>query len=589
MAGITQEMLVAVHSELGATRGGNPGDYFPLLWIEQEFGVSRESSPNQVSIGPDESGINAFHADTTLRNLHIVSAVWSESRTCFNLPLQQLVDEGMDRIFGDGPPGITPSQFILQLKGRLLNIQEAVDRVFIHFVFTGDPDSIEHSAVHARLREELENRKHLVDRFFGRPVSLVIQVRSASDGRVGAPAHQKATHIYGIRMPHSVVMNGPAGESMRIGFVPLPDLAAIFKEMGTRFFETNIRSILDEDTHTNRSLNHAFESILLEGSRDPLVFAFDHNGVTIYAEKVEENEGKLTITEPRLLNGAQTISAFGRFLEAKSADPRMAPNAAKKDEVSVICKVITDAKPDFVLGVTLNNNRQNPIRPWNLRANDLIQLELQDKLGAELGVYYERQEKAFLALTPEDLEEMDIKENKAVELLKLAQTFLASDGELEKMSRLQEVFEEDAQYASVFGSNRLRADSRHILLAYKIQLRLNRIIREIMERGEKKYFYMRRARNLVWALLIQALLNEPDLAELADKFGRKPGMETEFSDLLAKLASTRVRFLISASVEEHYTDKIEAEKYGFLRTKTIYEDCLKDARDKWNWSRKKLG
>jgi len=589
MAGITQEMLVAVHSELGATRGGNPADYFPLLYIEQEFGIPRDASSNQVSINPDESGINAFHTDTNLRNLHLVCATWSDSRTCFSLPLQQMVDEGIDRIFGDGPPGITPSQFVLKLKSRLLSTQQAIDRVFIHFVFRGDPEAVEHSAVHARLREELENHKHLIDRFFGRPITMVIQVRSDSDGRVGAPAHQKATHSYGIRMPRSVVMNGPAGESMRIGFVPLPDLSAIFKEMGNRFFETNIRSFLDEDTHTNRSLNHAFESILLEGTRDPLVFAFDHNGVTIYAEKVEETDGKLTLTEPRLLNGAQTISAFGRFLNSKSTDTRLAANTKAQDEVSVICKVITNAKPDFVLGVTLNNNRQNPIRPWNLRANDLIQLELQDKLGADLGIYYERQEKAFIALSPEDLEEMDIRENKAIELLKLAQTFLASDGELEKMSRLQEVFEEDALYASVFGPNRLRADSRHILLAYKIQLRMNRIIREIMERGEKKYFYMRRARNLVWALLIQALLNEPNLPELADKFGRKPGMETEFSDLLARLASTRVRFLISASVDEHYADKIETEKYGFLRTKTIYEDCLKDGRDKWEWARKKLG
>jgi len=589
MAEITREMLVVAHAELGAAKGGTPEDYFPLLWLEHEFSVPREASLNQAAIGPDESGINAFHDDTNLRNLHLICAVWSESRTCFNLPLQQMVDEGIDRIFGDGPPGITPSQFVLQLKSRLLNIQNAVDRVFIHFIFRGDPEAVERSAVHARLREELENRKHLVDRFFTKPVTMVVQVRSATDGRVGAPAHQKATHAYGIRMAGSVAMSGPAGESMRIGFVPLPDLAAIYKEMGNRFFETNIRAFLDEDTHTNRSLNHAFESILLEGSRDPLVFAFDHNGVTIYAEKVEEDGGKLTLTEPRLLNGAQSISAFGRFLASKSADPRLADNAKAQDEVSVICKVITSAKPEFVLGVTLNNNRQNPIRPWNLRANDLIQLELQDKLGAELGIYYERQEKAFIALTPEDLEEMDISENKAVELLKLAQTFLASDGELEKMSRLQEVFEEDALYAGVFGPNRLRADSRHILLAYKIQLRLNRIIREIMERGEKKYFYMRRARNLVWALLIQALLNEPNLPELAEKFGRKPGMETEYSDLLAKLASTRVRFLISASVEEHYADKIEAEKYTFLRTKTIYEDCLKDGRDKWGWIRRKLG
>ena len=88
-----------------------------------------------------------------------------------------------------------------------------------------------------------------------------------------------------------------------------------------------------------------------------------------------------------------------------------------------------------MLEVAINNNRQNPVKPWNLHANDMIQLELQDKLREDLGLYYERQEQAFSNLTPEDLEEMEIQEGKALELLKLAQTFLASDGELDRMSR----------------------------------------------------------------------------------------------------------------------------------------------------------
>ncbi len=87
--------------------------------------------------------------------------------------------------------------------------------------------------------------------------------------------------------------------------------------------------------------------------------------------------------------------------------------------------------------MAINNNRQNPVEPWNLHANDMIQLELQDKLREDVGLYYERQEKAFSNLRLEDLEEMEIKEGKAVELLKLAQTFLASDGELDRMTHLQ--------------------------------------------------------------------------------------------------------------------------------------------------------
>src|SRR5262249_24557048 len=130
--------------------------------------------------------------------------------------------------------------------------------------------------------------------------------------------------------------------------------------------------------------------------------------------------------------------------------------------------------PEFVTTVTLNNNRQNPVNPWNLRANDNIQLELQDKFRDDLGIYYERQEKAFESLSDEELEEQGITHHKAIELTKLARTFLLSDGEIDKLSRFREVFEDDKVYDTVFNPGRLRADSRKIVLCYKVQFRLGR-------------------------------------------------------------------------------------------------------------------
>jgi hypothetical protein len=239
--------------------------------------------------------------------------------------------------------------------------------------------------------------------------------------------------------------------------------------------------------------------------------------------------------------------------------------------------------------VAINNNRQNPVKPWNLHANDMIQLELQDKLREDLGAYYERQEKAFSNLSPEDLDEMEIKEGKAVELLKLAQTFLASDGDLDKMSRLQEVFEEEKDYEKVFSAERLQADSRKILLCYKVHFRLTRLIREIMEKGEKKYAYMRRARNLLWALLCQAILNDEQVLEFSGRFGRNLAVENEYVEWLAKLASTKARFLISAVVEkEPYASKAADERYNFLRTRAIFDQCMEQAQKKFGWSMKQL-
>ena len=184
------------------------------------------------------------------------------------------------------------------------------------------------------------------------------------------------------------------------------------------------------------------------------------------------------------------------------------------------CRIITDASDEFVISVTVNNNRQNPVKPWALRANDMIQLQLADKFQQDLKIYYERQENAFHNLTDEDLERLEIEQQKAIELRRLASTFLISDGEVDKASRLPEVFDDDKAYSSVFGKFRLNADSRRILPVTKCSLSSGRLTGPIESRGYQKYWFARLARNLTWALICQGMLNDPEAEEYADKYGR---------------------------------------------------------------------
>jgi hypothetical protein len=102
---------------------------------------------------------------------------------------------------------------------------------------------------------------------------------------------------------------------------------------------------------------------------------------------------------------------------------------------------------DFVAVVTLSNNQQNPVDSWNLRANDRIQCDLQDKFREDLGIYYSRQENSFQNMSDSDLAEMGIDDNRCDLRIKLlAQTFLAAQGELDRMSRLTEVFDNQERF-----------------------------------------------------------------------------------------------------------------------------------------------
>jgi len=456
------------------------------------------------------------------------------------------------------------------------------------FVFKGDPEEAEKSQILAKYREELENKKYLVDQFFnGRDVGLVVEFRSAT-GRVGS--FQAATHssTFDVHLENPLEVQTSAGERMHLGLMRLADLNLMHKALGSKFFDHNIRYGLGESEAVNRAISKALRSIIIDKADDPSTFAFNHNGITLYAERMEQVAGGgWRITAPRLLNGAQTVTTLASFKAANEG----AGGFSKKsyEAIQVLCKVITKAEQKFVTRVTINNNRQNPVEPWNLHANDDIQLELQDKFKDELGIYYERQENAFDQLGAEDLEEYGIQETKAIQMLKLTQTFLLTDGNISRASSMRAVFEDDRAYENVFRRTRLRADARHILVCYKVQFRLRKLISEIMERGENKYAFVSRARNLLWALLAQGLLNHEDIESIAEKHGRSLAVSNEYVELLTYLATARVRMLLSDLLEDRdYVEKVAEGNLSFLRTDKAFDKAMEQARKKWKWEHVKL-
>lgn len=586
---ITDRMIDQAFSDLKAKCGGIRNDYFGLLYLEQEYLVVREQAINQVAFGGNDYGVDGFHFDRERKNFYLFQFKYSEAYVQFKGSFQRLTDAGIERIFGAQTQDKLQNDLLLQIRSCLLENQEVIDKVYIHFVFLGDPGEAERSQVLDKLREDLENKKFLVDKYFSRPLSLVIEFRSAKTKKAGSISHQRTTRTYSIELAESLMAKGPLDEHMLIGFLKLTDLYAMYREMGVRFFERNIRSALPETEAVNRALSRAFKRIVIDQDDAPTVFEFNHNGVTFAAERVEKQEGIYKVTEPRLLNGAQTITTFARFLEANANNPGLKENRSTLEQLRVICKIITDASQEFVTMVTVNNNRQNPVEPWNLHANDMIQLELQDKFRDDLGIYYARQEQAFEAMSDEDLDDIGITERKPIELLRLAQTFLVVDGEIDKTSWMRRVFEDERIYEAVFNQSCLRADSRKILLCYKILFRLRRLMNEILERGPSKYGYMNRARPLLWALVCQGMLNDSSIEDIAEDFGREMTMPADFTDYLSRLATTKCRFLISDLV--NYKDnaaKIAEGKFSFLRTNASYQICMEFAYKRWKWVQKRF-
>jgi hypothetical protein len=586
---ITDQSLDQAYSDLKDVYGGSRNDYFGLLYLEQEYGVPREKALNQVAFGGNDYGLDGFHFDAERRNLYLFQFKYSNAYSQFKGSLQRLIDVGMERIFISTNKDDSKNQILLQLRSCMIENRAIIDQVCFRFVFTGDPAEAERSQVLDKLREDLENKKHLLDQFFsGQEVTLVVEFRSAA-GRVGATIDRRMTHSYDMQFSDLIAVPGPAGVLMHIGFVRLIDLHRIYNDMGRRFFERNIRYGLGEGEAVNRAISRALKTIVLDNTDAPDVFSFNHNGITMCAEKLEHLNGMSKLTEPRLLNGAQTVTTLNGFLSKQKDNPKLEEGRQALESIKVLCKIITNASQEFVTGVTINNNRQNPIEPWNLRANGLVQLELEDKFRSDLGIFYERQEKSFEQLNYDELEEAGIKEMKAVQMLKLAQTFLITDGLIDRLTRMRQVFEEDRFYQQVFNKDRLRVDSRSIILCYKVQWRLTKLARVIEQSAINKYWFISRARHLLWALLCQAILNDERLEEFAEWYGTTMTMAADYTEYLGRLATGHCRILLGHLIKQpEYAERFQVSEPGFLRTNRAFERCMEIAYTKYRWVHKKL-
>lgn len=335
---ITEGEIAQVASDLRGRRGGVTNDYFGLLFLEKEFKLSREEASEQIAYGGNDFGIDGYHVDRQTRNFHIFQFKFSKSSDQFIGSMQRLITTGLARLF-DVQRQQLENPILREIKSKLFELRNIIETVYLEFIFTGDPDKAQENETLLKLREDLQSRSYLTQAYFGRPVPIIVRFRSTlKRGR-----EELYTPLsFELNMSGDLSYRGPEDQKMHLGFVGLKDLHGMFVAMKERFLDRNIRFLLSgrkpgQETAVNRRLIKAFEEILITRKVNPADFAFNHNGVTLFAEMMEGSEGKYRITEPRLLNGAQTISSFAAFLNAHHAAV-LAQAPDRIDAIKVICK-----------------------------------------------------------------------------------------------------------------------------------------------------------------------------------------------------------------------------------------------------------
>jgi hypothetical protein len=636
---VNQSEIDESYKRLSPNLGGKKDNYFGVLYLSKKFNVAPDEAASFVAVdGTTDAGIDAYYHDIEKKTLYLYVFRWSEDHIQFREPLDRLGNSGISRIFFDPTKSENDHPLIVSLKTCLFENWKSIDRVVIDFVFNGDPVDAEQSKVLSFLRETVEDKRSFIESYLSRigespGLHDLIFHYVSNVNALGNVTSSRQTAEYIIDFDGSLAIPpvradgaeaGVSGNQMTVTFLSLGDLHRMYGDLGERFFEKNLRSGLDEGEMTNIQIKNSLRSIL-EQQEDPQNFTLYHNGITLTAQILEINgPSSVRMVEPRILNGAQTVKIIKQFVDEETHRQQRAAQKGKKrqaaskhagkgeatidnnntllatatdapsglqrmlEETKVMARIIQSKDDSFLQRVTINNNRQNPIMPWNLRANDLLQITFEE-IFAKHGIYYERRENAYKNIMEEDIEGSLDAEKGVIEIRKFAQTLLAARGQVDRISEMKEVFESEAWYKDAFREGTVDVDPRKLVLLYKVQYRLQSVIREIRSQGADKYGYAPKAKNLIWCLTIQGLLNDGKLDRMLEAYGNSTGVEAGFTEQLKKLASSKIRFILSDAFDtKKYRDQMAEGKFSFLKSKTALADCMKVAHSRFDWEKRSL-
>jgi hypothetical protein len=650
---VSQSEIDETYRVLSRDLGGKKENYFGVLYISKKFNIPANEAASYVALdGTTDAGIDAYYHDRNTKRLYLYTFRWSEDHMQFRDPLERLGRSGISKIFFDPARSEGDHPLIVSLKRCLLENWKSIERVVIDFVFNGDPVDAEQSKVLGFLRESVEDKRGFIESYLIRigestgEHDLIFHYVS-NVNTLGNITSSRQTAEYVINFDGSLSV--PAVQSvgsdaihdrnkMTVTFLSLADLYRMYSDLGERFFEKNLRSGLDEGKMTNVQIRNSLRTIV-DGKEDPQNFALYHNGIALTSQILEVNgASSVRMVEPRILNGAQTIKILKQFVDEESQRQTLPVKKSKKkgrgiehapadkgsadavtegisssntiddnsrllatatstapvvlqkklEETKVMTRIIQSGDEDFLKRVTINNNRQNPIMPWNLRANDLVQITFEEMFG-KLGIYYERRENAYRNVIEEDIEGNLDGEKGVIEIRKFAQTLLAARGMLDRISEMKEVFENEVWYRDTFREQYLSVDPRKLVLLYKAQFRMQSVIREIRTVGADKYGYAPKAKNLIWCLTLQGLMNDTKFERLVENYGNSTGIEAGLTEVLKKIASSKIRFILSDTFDtKKYRDQMAEGKYSFLKSRTTLADCMKVAQSRFGWEKKSL-
>lgn len=359
------------------------------------------------------------------------------------------------------------------------------------------------------------------------------------------------------------------------GFGKLSDLVELYEQKGNQLFDKNVRLFLYGKKNVSKGPAGKIKETLdfiNKGKFSAQKFAFLHNGVTIYSTKanLQRENKKIELTNPSILNGCQTIKSSFFFFQDAVSNNKL--NLEIWNKIPISIRVVATTDKDLWRDVAEANNRQNSMTAAALRANDEIQIHLENEFK-DLKIFYERQEGAFENISRDDREKFEEEYSnlitKPIYIEYLAQTIVcASDLPLSYATRANNIFESNNLYSKVF-SNKNLYNLRFLILAHNIRRVIEYAIRNAIPGNASKIyadFKGSKYRDLFTRLVLKIILKNRWTEDYIEEYGNivlsgKGKMASNLIEKLRQIIKSSDNPILQKISEIYRSYNADSEKY----------------------------
>lgn len=243
-------------------------------------------------------------------------------------------------------------------------------------------------------------------------------------------------------------------------FVPTEEVGRILYKYKNSILKFNPRCFLE--LRSNDVNKDIYQTIINKKTNE---FALFNNGITMLSDDTSFNErigqkdkAQIVIENPQIINGGQTAFTLSRIFE-EVADGKREKGIFNNKEV--LLKIITFSKTAskdeehklrLIEAISKATNRQSQVSDADRRSNDKIQIDLQNELFDNFGIYYERKKGEY----SDGVRDKYINRNQIIDREVLLRLAMACDGFAAQARRNSSrvIFQEDSFTKFLNNSNR---------------------------------------------------------------------------------------------------------------------------------------